>query len=131
MSAEDEIHKSLLALVESKLERGVEFFLVAKSGVRNRAECLSAGASGTVRGQHLHMTGQLGNLAKAFIQGAGTLLLRALKSGSLLQQIRATGITYKKEVTAEHGDWLVRSAAVIGDEKNHVLRCVPRRVDGL
>ena len=67
MSAENEIHKNLLAFVQSQFESRVEFFLVAESGVRNGAECLAAGASGTMGGEDLHMAGQLGNLAEALI----------------------------------------------------------------
>ena len=70
------------------------------------------------------MAGQLGHLAEAFIQSPCALLLGALQSSGLFQKIRASSVSHEKEIAAEHRDWLIRTATVVGDQINHVLRRV-------
>ena len=131
LSAENETHKLLFTFVERQFQGRVEFLLVAESGVCDRAERFSASAPGTVRGQDLHVAWHLRDLAEAFIKGPRALLLSALESSRLFQQVRAPGVSHKKEIAAEHGDRLIRPTAVVCDEKNHMLGRVARRVNGL
>ena len=130
LSAQDEFHKFVLAGSERELERRVEFFLVAESGIRDRAERLATSAPGTVCGQHLNMARHLGDLAQALVKRAGASLLRALQPRGLLEQIRPTRITDKQKIPAQQRNRFVRSAPMVGHQKHHVLGSVSRRVNG-
>ena len=77
------------------------------------------------------MAGKFGDFTKTFVKGLGSNFLCALQSGGLLEKVGTARITNKKKVSAEHGDRLIRTPAMVGNKVNHVLGSVPRRVNGL